>query len=105
MTYYLKPTCFATDLTSLPYASWLGEAKHKPVCPANREAGTYYMAGRDYGRGKDFALGIDGIVGIENKIPQIPIAMSLDIKPFMEIFRDGELNFSLDPGIGVKFTF
>jgi|WetSurMetagenome_2_1015567.scaffolds.fasta_scaffold05895_6 hypothetical protein len=67
--------------------------------------GNYYNGGRHYTRGSDFAAGVDGIAGIEYKIPPIPIALSLDIKPFMEIYRNGDLYFGVDPGLGVKFTF
>ncbi len=66
---------------------------------------TYYNEGRYYNRGQDYALGIDGTVGIEYKIPPIPFAISVDIKPFMEFYRNGDLNLGVDPGIGVKFTF
>jgi hypothetical protein len=67
--------------------------------------GNYYNGGRHYARGDDFALGIDGIAGIEYKIPPIPVAISLDVKPLMEIYRNGDLFFGVDPGLGVKFTF
>lgn len=64
-----------------------------------------YYEGRSYASGEDYGFGIDGIVGLEYKIPQIPIALSLDMKPLMEIYRNGNLNFGFDPGFGVKFTF
>lgn len=67
--------------------------------------GDYYNGGRYYTRGSDYALGIDAIVGLEYKIPPIPFAVSVDLKPLMEIYRNGDLFFGLDPGIGVKFTF
>ena len=69
------------------------------------ETNTYYKGGRNFTRGNDFALGIDGIVGLEYKINQIPFAISIDVKPFMEIYQSGDLYFAIDPGIGVKFTF
>ncbi len=67
--------------------------------------GTYYQGGRVFNRGDDYSLGIDGIVGLEYKISPIPFAISIDIKPLMEINRNGDIYFGLDPGIGVKFTF
>jgi len=67
--------------------------------------GTYYNEGRRYTRGDDYSLGVDGMLGLEYKIPPIPFAISIDIKPLMEIYRNGDLFFGLDPGIGVKFTF
>jgi hypothetical protein len=66
---------------------------------------TYYNEGRTYDRGDQFALGVDGIVGLEYKIPQIPFAISLEVKPLMEINADGNMFLSIDPGFGVKFTF
>jgi hypothetical protein len=64
-----------------------------------------FNTGRYYDRGDDFALGIDGIVGLEFKIPPIPFAISIDIKPFIEIYNNGDMFFDFDPGLGVKFTF
>lgn len=49
------------------------------------------------------AVGIDGIVGIEYKIPQIPLAISFDLKPMVEMNTGGFSYFSLDPGLGIKF--
>ncbi len=69
------------------------------------ETRDYYRKGRYYERGDDFALGIDGIIGLEYKIPPIPLAVSMDFKPFLEIDTNGDVYFGPDPGIGVKFTF
>ena len=67
--------------------------------------GSYYSSGRHFTRGEDYALGIDGVVGLEYKIPPIPFAVSIDIKPLLEIYRNGDIYVGIDPGIGVKFTF
>ncbi len=61
--------------------------------------------GRYYNRGEDFAIGIDGIVGLEYKIPPIPLAISLDLKPLIEVYRNGDVYVGIDPGLGIKFTF
>lgn len=50
-------------------------------------------------------FGIDGIFGIEYKIYEVPIAVSFDFKPFIEIATDGDAFLALDPGLGLKFTF
>lgn len=50
-------------------------------------------------------IGIDGVFGMEYKIPQTPIAMSLDVKPYFEIITTGGIWTSLDPGLGIKVTF
>jgi hypothetical protein len=60
----------------------------------------YYRYNRD-----NAAFGIDGIVGLEYKIPPIPFAISLDLKPTLEITTGGYAYFDLDPGLGLKFTF
>lgn len=49
-------------------------------------------------------LGIDGIVGIEYKIPPIPLALSLDFKPFLEFGRDYWFAVP-DLGLGIKLAF
>lgn len=61
----------------------------------------YYYRNR---RG-NFGLGVDGIFGIEYKIEPIPIAVSLDVKPFVEF--DSKSNFftAFDTGLGIKLTF
>ncbi|MFT7197901.1 MAG: hypothetical protein ACI83W_002275 [Marinoscillum sp.] len=67
---------------------------------------TYVNGWRNYQRDNgDFGVGIDGIFGIEYKIHEIPIAISMDVKPFIEVTTRGNAYLALDPGLGVKFTF
>lgn len=65
--------------------------------------GRYYYY--SYRAREDMGVGIDGLIGIEYKIPPIPFAISLDVKPFVEVSTSGYLYMFLDPGIGIKFTF
>lgn len=58
-----------------------------------------------YTSGGNTWLGIDGILGLEYKIKTIPCAISLDMKPYMEIGTNGGLYLSLDPGLGIKVAF
>jgi hypothetical protein len=51
------------------------------------------------------AVGIDGIVGIDWKIPVIPLALSFDLKPFIEISNYGTLYPAIDPALGIKVAF
>jgi len=53
----------------------------------------------------EFGLGIDGIFGMEYKIPPIPIAISLELKPYLEFTTDAHILFALDPGLGLKVAF
>jgi hypothetical protein len=58
-----------------------------------------------YNRGEGYAIGLDGIVGLEYKIPPVPFAISIDLKPTIEIDRNSSVYFGIDPGLGIKFTF
>jgi hypothetical protein len=49
------------------------------------------------------ALGINGILGLEYILKDIPVGLSFDVKPFVEIGPGGHLGFSPDPSIGIKF--
>lgn len=53
---------------------------------------------------REVAIGVNGVVGLEYSIPDLPIAFSLDFKPFVEIGPGGYVGFSPDPSVGVKFT-
>ncbi len=50
-------------------------------------------------------VGIDGMAGIEYKVPEIPLAFSFDLKPFIEFASGSVTWFSLDPGVGIKLAF
>lgn len=75
------------------------------------QSGRIYYAYSDrrydyyYRTGSDLGLGVDGIVGVEYKIKPIPFAVSLDLKPFVEVNTVGAAFIGLDPGLGVKVAF
>ena len=48
-------------------------------------------------------FGVDGVLGLEYKIPQAPIAISLDLNPRAEL-ATGPF-FDIAPGLGLKYTF
>lgn len=60
--------------------------------------------GTDYVDGGS-AVGIDGVFGLEYKIPVIPVALSIDVKPAAEFNAAGGFNMTLDPGFGIKLAF
>jgi hypothetical protein len=66
----------------------------------NRNNGYQYRYGKN-----GVALGLDAIVGIDWKIPMIPIVLSFDFKPLVEINNYGTFYASIDPGLGIKFAF
>lgn len=56
-------------------------------------------------RNGGYAFGIDGIGGLEYKIKPIPLAISADLKPTIEMNDYGSVYMFLDPSIGVKLAF
>lgn len=52
-----------------------------------------------------FGIGVDGMLGIEFKIPDVPLAFSLDLKPYIEFNTDRNMYWSPDPGLGIKVAF
>lgn len=66
----------------------------------------YYDGIRRYNRSSgDVGIGVDGIFGMEYKINEVPIAVSLDVKPFLEVTTGGNVYLAIDPGLGIKFAF
>lgn len=51
-------------------------------------------------------LGIDGVIGTDYTFPKVPITLSIEFKPFVELqdFRRVEVNF-WDFGFGIKYSF
>lgn len=58
-----------------------------------------------HNREGNIGVGVDGIVGIEYKINPLPIAISLDFKPFLELNSNGSVFIAADSGLGIKLTF
>jgi hypothetical protein len=48
-------------------------------------------------------LGADGVIGLEYKIPDAPIAVSLDLNPRIELATGPFMDIA--PGLGIKYTF
>lgn len=58
----------------------------------------------DYHNQNDFGLAVNGIIGLEYRLPEhVPVAISIDIKPFLEFGSGGYVVGGLDPSLGVKF--
>jgi len=51
------------------------------------------------------SYGADLIAGLEYKIPQAPVAFSVDFKPYLEFGEKGGVGLALDPGLGIKLAF
>src|ERR1041385_4347585 len=61
----------------------------------NGSSGRYSYFGRDvsYNRNNALGIGINGIVGFEYRMPEVPIAFSADLKPFVELGTGGNIGF------------
>lgn len=71
----------------------------------NDDFNFYYGVGGHLGAAYSrFAIGVDAIVGLEYCIPGVPLALSLDYKPFVN-FVTPRINGLWDFGLGIKFTF
>jgi hypothetical protein len=67
-------------------------------------SGVYKRYGNDnYYNNSHILLGADGVIGLEYKLPDAPIAFSLDLNPRLEV-ATGPF-FDLAPGLGIKYTF
>lgn len=69
---------------------------------SNTAGGYYYEEQRIAG----MVIGIDGIVGTDYTFNRVPITLSIEFKPFLEIqdFRHFKVNF-WDFGFGIKYSF
>jgi hypothetical protein len=65
-------------------------------------SGYYYEEQRIAG----MVIGLDGVIGTEYTFPKVPITMSVEFKPFVELqdFRRFWVNF-WDFGFGIKYSF
>lgn len=53
----------------------------------------------------ELSLSIDGIVGVEYNIPSTPIALSLDIKPYLDFIQESTIRL-IDPvGFSIRYKF
>lgn len=82
---------------------YYGGGAHVAFYNGHRYYGVY---GRDlhYRDANDFGIGIDGIIGLEYMLPDdVPVAFSLDLKPFLEIDNNGDVGVAPDLALGIKF--
>ncbi len=90
---------------STPRLNWYyGGGAH--VAVYNGRSYHYNRFGREfeYSNSNDVGFGINGIIGLEYRLPDnVPIAFSVDLKPFLEITTGGDAGFALDPSIGIRF--
>jgi hypothetical protein len=58
----------------------------------------------DYRERNDIGFGVNGIIGLEYRLPDnVPVAFSVDLKPFIEFTAYGRVGMAMDPSVGVKY--
>ena len=83
---------------------YYGAGAHLAIYNGRSEHYSYFGREINYYKNNDVGLGINGIVGLEYRLPEdIPIAFSLDLKPFIELGTGGYVTFAPDPSLGIKF--
>jgi len=53
----------------------------------------------------EFSLSIDGIVGIEYAIPEAPISISLDVKPYLDFIQESTIKLFDPIGFSIRYKF
>jgi len=86
------------DINDAPGLKWyVGPGAHIGV---NNE--DYYHNDHFYHDG-NLSLGVDGVVGLDYKFKGAPIAISLDIQPYLELLSHPYLD--VWGGLGIRYTF
>jgi hypothetical protein len=91
---------FHGDINNAPGLKWyVGPGAHIGVYNER-----WYRNGRDrYYDDGDASFGVDGILGLDYKFKGAPIAVSLDINPYIEFLNGAYVGAW--GGLGFKFTF
>lgn len=83
---------------------YYGGGMHLAIYDGRNSTYSYIGHEVEYYNQNDFGLGVNGIIGLEYRLPEnVPLAVSLDMKPFLEFGSGGYVVGGMDPSIGVKF--
>jgi hypothetical protein len=89
---------FHGDINSAPGLKWyVGPGAH-----IGWYNDRYWRHDRYYDDG-DASFGVDGVLGLDYKIKGAPIALSLDVNPYVEFLHGAYVD--VWGGLGIKFTF
>jgi hypothetical protein len=89
---------FHGNINSAPGLKWyVGPGAH-----IGRYSDRYWHNDRYYEDGAA-SFGVDGVLGLDYKINSAPIALSLDVNPFVEFLHGAYVD--VWGGLGIKFTF
>ena len=102
--YFFSPTVSGEALFSFgdPVAVGLLFAKHHPLGADNFNL--FYGGGAYFGASSAYRAGMQGVLGLDYKIATIPLNLSVDWKPELNLTRE----FTFEPaaiGLSARFTF
>lgn len=61
-------------------------------------------SGNFHDKKSELALSIDGIIGLGYTIPNAPLSLSLDVKPYFDFTQESGINF-FNPAFSIRYTF
>lgn len=53
----------------------------------------------------ELSLSIDGIIGLDYMIPDSPISLSLDVKPYLDFIQESSIRFFDPVGFSIRYNF
>jgi len=53
----------------------------------------------------ELALSLEGIIGVEYAIPNAPISISLDVKPYFDFIQESSIRFFDPVGFSIRYKF
>lgn len=61
--------------------------------------------GKRFDKQSEVAMSVDGIIGIEYNVPTTPLALSLDVKPYLDFIQESSIRL-IDPfGFSIRYKF
>lgn len=90
-----------TDLSQLNW--YYGSGAHLTF--ENKLFPAYNLRNDRYFENGGVGVGIDGLFGLEYQVEDTPVAVNLELKPFIEINTRGTMWASFDPALGIKLVF
>ena len=76
--------------------------KHKPV--GTSDLSLFYGGGAYIGFGSEKNIGAQGVLGLDYKLPSIPLNLSVDWKPELNIVKETVFEPAA-VGVSIRFTF
>lgn len=78
----------------------IGSYKQKGYTEVSSEGNSRYI-----NPNSELALSLEGVIGVEYNIPEAPISVSLDLKPYLDFLQESSIRL-IDPfGFSIRYKF